>query len=439
MRRGALLLAGALVVGAVGCSGEDEPSSTAGSAPPGSAGASTFEDCAWKTRADAETLNIAYPDTAATYWALTYSLAPGETLELAGRYPDARYASFVTYGFNGGAVDVLTDVDIAPDDGGTNPFTPEAGGDGVGDGYTVTVRGDVGPTDDPNAIGARRVDADVEAGASGTTPPTTLPDEDPTAVVLGTGGSTADATIGTMLYRVYLSNDPDDPTGGAGLPAVTVVGAGGERTPVPECPDPGPSQRAIDIVNSFERPGTTTPATPIFIRPQPNAINLFPNPDNVYVATVVAHQPGRVVVVRGRAPTFPDTRGGDGVTGDEQLRFWSMCTNELRKPYPVTDCASDVETALDDDGRFTYVISTPEDRPAETPATEGSTWLDWGSTEVDTLLLLRHMLAADNFAEAATNLEPGTLATARMGEYAPVGAYCDKATFEQGGWQACGL
>ena len=41
-----------------------------------------------------------------------------------------------------------------------------------------------------------------------------------------------------------------------------------------------------------------------------------------------------VVVV---ASAFPVMAGG-------QLRFWSLCTNEVRKPYPVTDCAPDDRT-----------------------------------------------------------------------------------------------
>ena len=178
---------------------------------------------------------------------------------------------------------------------------------------------------------------------------------------------------------MYLPNDASDPAGGAGLPDVGIVDPTGDTQHVRTCTRPGPSQAAIDIVNSFDRDINPAPPTPIFIRPEASQVNLYPNPDNVYVATVVAYEPGRIVVVRGRVPTFPDTRNGAGITGAEQVRFWSMCTNELRKPYPVTDCAADDETELDDDGFYTYVISTPADRPDDTAATAGSTWLDWAA------------------------------------------------------------
>ena len=36
------------------------------------------------------------------------------------------------------------------------------------------------------------------------------------------------------------------------------------------------------------------------------------------------------------------------------MRYWSMCTNEYRKPYPVTVCAADEDVALADDGTFTF-------------------------------------------------------------------------------------
>jgi hypothetical protein len=135
------------------------------------------------------------------------------------------------------------------------------------------------------------------------------------------------------------------------------------------------------------------------------------------------------VVVRGKAPTFPDTRTGPVGQG-EQVRYWSMCTNEFRKPYPVTTCAADVDVALSDDGSFTFVVSTPEDRPDNATPEDGVTWLDWGSTEVNGLLLLRHMLASPDFAESAINLEPGQVAQEVMGPYTPLGAYCTTEQFE---------
>lgn len=419
------------------CSGSDaddrgaSPATTADAGTPSTSAAPDDEvhPCAWPTRADRSVDNIAYPDTGATYWGLGYRLAEGETLELAGTFPDARYASFITYRPTGGAVDTLTDRDIAPDEGSTNPFAGGSidAGDGDADphAYTVTVRPDLAGDATGNDLGA-------DTAEDGPAPdPVPLTDEVEALVrrdQLGSGG--ADATVGTILYRLYLPTDDDDPTGGAGLPEVTVVAADGTRTPIPPCPEPTTSAAGKAMVEHF---GPTTdrpaPEVPVFIRPDGAQARLYPNPDNVYVATIVAHEPGRIAVIRGTAPTFPDTRTGSVGQG-EQVRYWSLCTNEYRKPYPVTTCAADEDVALADDGTFTFVVSTPEDRPANATAENDVTWLDWGSTEVDGLLLLRHMLASPDFSESAINLEPGQLARDVMGPYTPVGAYCTTEQFE---------
>lgn len=413
----------------LGCGGDDVAPEVASTA---SSGASAV--CAWNVRADKATLNIAYPDTAATYWALSYALAAGEHLELSGRYPAARYFSFVTYGLTGGVVDSITDRDIAPDPASTNPFasalTAVSSPAAAAGRYTIAIDTGVPSTGDRNRVAAEP-SPDAASPSSSSTPDTSG------RMLLGRGGD--GAVTGTVLYRVYLPDDRSDPTGGAGLPDVRLIAASGASTLIPTCAAPGPSQAALDIANNYDRPVQPPPPTPIFIRPQQASVNLYPNLDSVYVATTTVYEPGRIVVVRGRAPTFPDTRHGAAVTGNEQVRFWSMCTNELRKPYPVTACAADDETKLDADGFYTYVISTPADRPMDTPATAPSTWLDWGATDVPALLLLRHMLPNPSFAEAATRVAPGARASDVMKDFAPRGAYCAKSTFEQGGSAACGL
>jgi len=403
-------------------------------------GSGQEQPCAWAARADAETLNIAYPDTAATYWAISYDLAPSETLELRGTFPSARYASFNSYGPQGGSIDVLTDSDIRPDAGSTNPF---AGGDDDTSGdrrYTVVVSAEETHDDQPNTIGAlpNRETAPLPTGLAPSTTAGADPDpDDANRLGRGTRGEPG-VVSGTVLYRVYLPDDPDDPTGGTGLPDVTAITSDGDRHTIPTCASPGPSRRAMEIIENHERDtDRPAPAEPVFVRPQTSDANLYPNPDNVYIATIVEHRPGRLVVVQGLAPTFPDASDGRPVGSGEQVRFWSFCTNEFRKPYPVTDCAADRDTALDRAGRYTYVISTPEDRPANATAADGVTWLDWGSTEVNNLLLMRHMLADPAFTAAASDIEPGAVAAPSMGEYAPSGAYCDVGAFEQGGAAAC--
>jgi len=115
VRRTVLVLAVFMVLAVSACS-SDSSSDDANPGPSTTGGAGTSRTdtpatakagehpCAWATRADKATLNVAYPDTAATYWALSYRLAPGERIELDGTLPDARYFSFITYRPAGGAV-----------------------------------------------------------------------------------------------------------------------------------------------------------------------------------------------------------------------------------------------------------------------------------------------------------------------------------------------
>ena len=420
-------------------SGGSAPGATAGSR--GSAAlAATDGPCAWAVRADKATQNIAYPDTAATYWATAYNLGPGEQIELQGTYPAARYASFVTYQPTGGAVDVIADRDIQPDAGSRNPF---AAGRGAGEqSYRLVITGDGSTPDRPNVLRAR---VDEPTGTAGTAPTSaTAPSGSATtstvvdraiANLLGGGGT--EAVGGTVIYRVYAPDDPSDPAAGVGLPHASVIRADGTRQPIATCATSGPSARAIQIIDTYgpstDRPA---PAQPIFIRPAATSANLYPNPDNIYLATITEHRPGRVVVVRGKAPTFPDPARGRPIRDDDQVRYWSLCTNEWRKPYPVSACAIDREVALDGDGRYTFVISTPADRPASATTDRGVTWLDWGSTDVNSVLLFRHMLANPDIPTSAFRLATGALVDP-MGDYAPRGKYCTTASFDRDGASEC--
>jgi hypothetical protein len=121
------------------------------------------------------------------------------------------------------------------------------------------------------------------------------------------------------------------------------------------------------------------------------------------------------------------------------MRYWSMCTNEYRKPYPVTDCTHDTQVPLDDDGWYTIVASTAADRPANATIDQGVAWLEWGSTTHDMLLILRNMLPAATFDHDVFEVAPGQPASSAMGDYTPLTATCDRATFEAGGAAACGL
>ena len=351
--------------------------------------------CAWAVKTDPSALNVAYPDTAATYWTTTYNLVAGDTLVLSGTYPDARYMSLITYTAAGNVVDAIDDRNITPTAGSGNPFSDTAAS--AGGQYTVEVRPDV-------AIGS--------------------PDN-----VLNPGG-----VLGSVIYRVYVGNG-NDPTGAAPLPSLSVKRTDGTVVPIPTCANPGTDPALLDLINAFGPATDAVPQTPpVFTRPA-NVGGLYANPANGYVAAVADHAPGRVLVVTGQAPSVPDTETGVSPAAAAQLRYWSLCANEYRKPYPVSSCLHDTQVPVDGSGNYTIAVSTAVDRPANATVADGAAWLDWGSTSQNMLLLMRHMLPDASFTESVFAVAPGASAEA-MGAYRPVVKVCTTASFEAAG-NAC--
>lgn len=334
-------------------------------------GAAVAGECAWPIKADRETLNVAYPDTASTYWSHRYRLRPGESIGIEGRPVAGRYFSLNTYDYRGRSLDGLADVDL-----GAGPGTVTE----PGRTWRVVLRGGIAPGQEPGLLAA-------------------------------TAGE-ADAGRGVLIYRVYDPDDPDDATAGAPLP--TLVARSGDKVlPLKPCPDPGGSRLVRLFIRLFGPAATeAVPPEPVFLRPA-SAEGFFPNRDNKYLAALLIWEPGRVAVVRGRLPQIP-----------EDMRYWSFCVGEYRKPYPVVACLRDEEVHVDADGQYTFMISTPQDRPAGVAAGDAQ-WLPWGDTAEVGVLLIRNMLPAADFAHAVQRVRPGETGADVMGPYYPRVSYCN--------------
>ncbi|NED35778.1 hypothetical protein [Streptomyces sp. SID8499] len=397
--------------------GPPRPPASAEPTTPASAEPAT-PDCAWHPLGY-RTSNVAYPDTNSQYWLLHYTVQPGLTISLDGRYPDARYASFASYdaansSFTGpdGAASVLTDHRIDPDRGSRNPYRQPVRPGGK---FTVTV---------------------TERAAAR-----------PNALPLAPAG-TAEGAQGTVVYRVYL------PHGTIRLPQVTFL-RGGHRARVATCADarttPAPP---ADAPTTPAPPASAdaAPERPAFARQ--GGAGLYSNPDNAYlVAGFDAPPAGQVLVVRGKAPT--------ATTGDRarpwpdpkaQVRYWSMCDNLWWGPgevvaNPLPDgtvdpgCRADFDTRLDADGTYTYVIGTEQQRAA-VESVPGVTFvpLSAATPTARHLLILRDMVADPGFAEAIQNVPTGSdpARTAQMmGAYYPRTAYCALTALTTAGPSAC--
>ena len=397
--------------------------------------------------------NFLAPDDAARYWVMPFPKAY-RTMKIQGRFPNARYFSFVAY--SGDANGRPTETTGSRHD---TTITPD--GAGGQSSYTVRV------SRDPSVSGAAN-------------------------------GMAVTANDAWVVLRIYAPK-PDPAlsghalSGGTPLPTVSFD----ETQPLAACPSPSPADgqgwHPVRSVNKLEdlraffglifpsgfdiNQPTDFDEPPSgrlwFSPPRVPPILLFPNPDNKYIMTSPGpYQRGRVIVIRAKAPQVSDRQAGrdlrwhgrgQGIGQGADMRYWSMCNNDFALPLGVVGCVSDLTAKLEG-GWYTVVISDDLSRPDW--LRPDVNWVPWGDEQYPKLIFFRNLLASDTFAHSVQQVVKGcpanclnndavfdftlpdlprrTLINAAgptvqrlMGDYYPVATWCDKATFERGGWQAC--
>ncbi|WP_205648679.1 hypothetical protein [Acuticoccus kandeliae] len=379
--------------------------------------------------------NWIFPDTAYRLWYIPID-RDWRTVTLNGTYPKARFFSLALYDnapVATGLADHLYDAEITPDPGAGNPFAsapPAAGGPQT---YTVTItRGD-------------------EAGEN----------------LLHLHADT-----GWLLYRIYLPNTGAGGMGAVPLPQISVTRTNGERAALPVCDYVNRRSEILAVQSAivpdvFETPPRTPPVPDrIWFGPLKNPpVRLLPNPDNKYMVSFFMSEdrPDRVIVIRARMPGFPDTLKGAPVSQPApgfdaiELRYWTMCVGEVVSPLPLTSCTVDAATPLDDDGFATLVITSDVVRP---PSLDPNiVWLPYGDGQmVPKTIFMRYLLPSPDFPHSiqqavsrgcgaewqfptppsnAALTEAGQCTREVMGDYYPLAAWCDAATFDAAGWKGC--
>lgn len=401
--------------------------------------AQNLEGCAWPIELSPEGFgNATSPDTAARYWVMPFDRY--ETMTIKGTYPAARYFSFAAYKTNDAKASIgvdgaLSDIDIAPDPGGVNPFVEPGGSSGT---YTIVISR-----------------ADQVSG----------------------NAITVSSDFAWVLLRVYVP-DADasisgrNLMGGVPLPTISVTG-NGESQRLEPC---SPINKLTDVsaIVSMLLPadlegneGTPSSDQLWFAPPETTPPALLPNPDNKYIVMFPGddYQPGRIIVIHGRAPGFPDTYHGSFMSTPASgfttvdVRYWSVCEADLVRPVPTVACMTDVTTDVAD-GYYTIVISDDLLRPDWLDPDVN--WMPWGDEQYPKVVFFRNMLPAagfDHSVQAARDAgcafdftlpyipsrddagyevdAAGQCAQRVMGEYYPVAVWCDRSTFDAGGWQAC--
>jgi hypothetical protein len=412
-----------------------------------------FHDCFWIGPVSYESYNIAYPDEGAVYWGAKFQMPQGAShLEIEGNYPDARYLSYNAYDKLTQPTDALIDHQIVPMEG-ANPF---AEADKSGGKYRVKV---------------------VAAEAPAT-------DRPANPLYLGSVENRNNEL--PLVLRIYVPAANTDYTGGAGLPEVTLVMKNGEKlTAEAMCqainsPAPGAEKRKLpsvvmenatykDLVYGPGAPAGFPAAEKIqWLKFWGGKISIsrllhnrkflqqaiadsaagtlakqsgfYANIHNDYIGAYLNESFGELVVLRGKMPGTP-ANGWDITSGQYDLRYWSLCSNESIVTTRYSDCVYDSNVVLDADRNYTIVVSKAANRPANASKECGVTWLDWGEhgdgagDPKQAYLILRNM-EGDNFRHSVQNVRSIASAEAEMGPYFPVSSYSSKAGFAASGCNA---
>src|SRR5579875_1726632 len=157
------------------------------------------------TRLEPNVSNTLLLDTNAVYWLVSYQVVPGAQLRITGEFPHARYLSWNLYDSAARPADALSDAQIQPDPGSTNPFVPGA----------------------KRTIKRRSYTAYVDFTAPPAHPA-------PNTMYAGTDATGQPNLTGTLWYRIYVPDRGRDIEGGVPLPKVQVVLPG--TSALPELP-----------------------------------------------------------------------------------------------------------------------------------------------------------------------------------------------------------
>lgn len=393
------------------------------------ASAQEQRDCFWAVAEDrALTENFNWTDSGGRYYLAVVTIPPGAEVVLRGEFPHSRYMSYTSNDHQAKPVFALADRSVVPNPGHTNPFVTGARRDAT----------------------QRSYEARMVPG-----PP---PEGDPEPNTIYMGGPDG---FGIVLYRLYLPDRGTDEAGGVPLPTATLKLADGteldeaatcevlntsapqdlndvyEAIQIPSWPPTPPSQDPIVWERFFNAQylvagqTETTPAQVVRPYVPADASGGSLSALDIAYASARPHRGfGPVLVLHGRAPTAPKTLDGQPVLGSGQVRYWSICQNELRRRSIA--CMNDEDVILDGNGWFTTVVSQAEDRPANARAECGVNWLNWGPNP-DSLLILRHLLPEDSFTNSLAYVDEPGKEQEVVGDYLPTGAHMSKEAFEARG------
>jgi hypothetical protein len=173
-----------------------------------------------------------------------------------------------------------------------------------------------------------------------------------------------------------------------------------------------------------------------------------------YLTRTLSLDEGKVAVITGKLPTFPDTRGGKKIMEKAECRYWSITSYDTQFPFAkqvgiALTSVMDDEITINKDRYYILVYSRERDKPANATTQNGVTWLNWGTVGTHAWTI-RWMTVGPEWSFgksptedklpwsktmwSGTQYDPGILATNNqkgfLGEYQPIVHYLTKAEFE---------
>ncbi len=440
----AILLGLTLLISACqgGESGQNQTTITAagpGAPAPGGQMGAAARDCFWSVTIDDAAVNTLYPDIYAKYWVAAIPVIDGVGITLDGEFPQARYMSFNLYDPLFRPIDAVSDRDMLPAAGSTNPFVAGADRNSPARSYSLRILAGTPPDDrEPNTLYAH------------------LP--------LGGAGATA-VPYAIVIYRIYVPDTGTDRAGDKPLPRVSFHAPDGAMYRGPEACDalepflPGDINEQITdaaaslpaptgfgsfadlnwlkffgLQSSSENRVNATPLREPVHTLTPNADGggggFASNVDNNYIYAPLNQDHGPLAVFEARMPQAPRTVAGDPVMGAGDMRYWSVCSYEIASQR-YYDCLYDENSVLDADNRGIFLVGREGDRPANATPECGVNWLPWGPLK-NSLAIIRHMLPEVGFGHAIQDVPApaGACEAPVMGEYFPYGSHMSTADFE---------
>jgi hypothetical protein len=391
-------------------------------------------DCSlerWQLSDTRPYIGLAYPEANARYWVFSFTNNAEDHLRLtlSAQFPYARYIAYTLYSLDddesegypvvyNGDIQHLEDVKIQPLDGHGNPYLDGASRDVEDRSYELHI---------------------VQEGEESEW---ILPDGTPKANTLVIpAGKRALA----LYLRVYLPDDPDDFQGGVDLPTVTAVNEQtGQQIPCPEEAQDSLTADDIFVSGQYDPNALSLPDDAIYTY-RPGNYPLFSNGDCPYLVAPLIRpffNSGKIAVLKFKAPDFPDTRGGDDFSREDQVRYWSVCIGDWRLTTS-SQCIADEAAKLDEDGYVNIVVGPDMLAPA------CSKWnnIRWG-LHANPILIFRQISPHEDFDNSFEKAhiafdensgeidlrdifynEPDKIASTIIHDFAPSGRYCTIGEF----------